>query len=281
MTKSKDISINFFGLPLFGSQTSILLNEIRQHLVNSSKLAYIFTPNPEQIVEAVVDKNDKSIFFNDLTRATWLIPDGIGLVRASQFLHKIGKTSGSLKQRIAGADLVIELLTLQNELISQGTASLSSEVLIIGGKGYSDAQIARLGSQFPALSLTWEAGYDDVHAPTQAEETRLLNQLKKIRPAIVFVAFGAPLQERWLISHQHQLEAAGTRLAMAVGGSFDYLFGKVPRAPRWLRQLGLEWLFRLVRQPWRWRRQLRLLTFIQMVLQYERYERGPVDTADN
>ncbi|PIS09523.1 acetylglucosaminyldiphospho-UDP acetyl-beta-D-mannosaminyltransferase, partial [Candidatus Beckwithbacteria bacterium CG10_big_fil_rev_8_21_14_0_10_34_10] len=47
---------------------------------------------------------------------------------------------------------------------------------------------------------------------------------------------------------------------------FDYLSGRIPRAPKWVRNLGLEWLYRLLRQLWRWRRQLALIKFTWLVL---------------
>jgi N-acetylglucosaminyldiphosphoundecaprenol N-acetyl-beta-D-mannosaminyltransferase len=55
---------------------------------------------------------------------------------------------------------------------------------------------------------------------------------------------------------------------MGVGGTFDFIAGVVPRAPRWMRRMALEWLYRLVRQPWRWRRMLRLPRFVWAVIRH-------------
>ena len=60
--------------------------------------------------------------------------------------------------------------------------------------------------------------------------------------------------------------ALAVPVAMGVGGVLDYVAGRTPRAPRWLRELGLEWLFRLLIQPWRWRRQLALPHFALLAL---------------
>ena len=82
---------------------------------------------------------------------------------------------------------------------------------------------------------------------------------------LLFVAYGMKKQEAWI---QRNLPKLPVKLAIGVGGAFDYLAGVVPRAPcRW-RQMGLEWLYRLIRQPWRWRRQLNLIHFIRLVLSY-------------
>jgi N-acetylglucosaminyldiphosphoundecaprenol N-acetyl-beta-D-mannosaminyltransferase len=69
---------------------------------------------------------------------------------------------------------------------------------------------------------------------------------------IIFCNFGAPEQEYFLEGLREQ--PGSIRLAMGVGGSFDYISGKIQRAPVCMRTLGFEWLWRLIRQPRRWRR---------------------------
>ena len=90
--------------------------------------------------------------------------------------------------------------------------------------------------------------------------------IKQIKPRLVFVALGAPTQELWIAQHRNLLRKNNVEIAMAVGGSFDYLLNKVPRAPRWMQKLGLEWLFRLIIEPWRIKRQLRLIGFIALTI---------------
>ena len=80
---------------------------------------------------------------------------------------------------------------------------------------------------------------------------------------ILFVAFGAPKQEEWIYENLPHLPV---KIAMGVGGAFDYLSGEVERAPKFVRLWGFEWLFRLIRQPWRLRRQVALLTFLLLIL---------------
>lgn len=85
---------------------------------------------------------------------------------------------------------------------------------------------------------------------------------EKISVDILFVALGAPKQEMWMHENWKDINA---KAVMGVGGAFDYVSGKVVRAPKWMRKVGLEWLYRLVRQPWRWSRQLSLLEFVYVV----------------
>jgi N-acetylglucosaminyldiphosphoundecaprenol N-acetyl-beta-D-mannosaminyltransferase len=77
-----------------------------------------------------------------------------------------------------------------------------------------------------------------------------LYNIQNTKYEILFCNFGAPHQEKFLNS----LKSAKIRLAMGVGGSFDYVTGKLQRAPRAMRIFGLEWLWRLILQPKRWRR---------------------------
>jgi len=77
---------------------------------------------------------------------------------------------------------------------------------------------------------------------------------------------GAPHQEKWLVSRRALLSAHHVRIGLTVGGAFDVLTGKLPRAPQSWQNLGLEWLWRLIQEPHRWRRQLALIKFVGLVL---------------
>ncbi len=79
---------------------------------------------------------------------------------------------------------------------------------------------------------------------------------------ILFVALGHIKQEKWIADN---LDRIPVHVAMGVGGAFDYLGGFVPRAPKLMRELGLEWLFRLVVQPWRIKRQLALIKYLWLL----------------
>jgi N-acetylglucosaminyldiphosphoundecaprenol N-acetyl-beta-D-mannosaminyltransferase len=75
---------------------------------------------------------------------------------------------------------------------------------------------------------------------------------------MVWAAFGAGKQELFLRRH---LDVIGAGAGVGVGGTLDYIAGRLPRAPRALRNAGLEWAWRLAREPWRVRRQLQLPRF--------------------
>lgn len=245
-----DHTSNIFELSLFSSHKDQLLKITASHLENSSKLAYIFTPNPEQVMEAQTNMQ----FKQDLQAADWLLPDGSGLLWAARWLQP----SQPLAERIPGVEVVEKLLSL--------ATAQHYRVLVLGGQAPAAYQqlFSRLREQ--GLQIEWLPGYQQVTQPQSAEEQAILHTLEKLRPQLVFVAFGAPHQERWCISHRNELEKAGVKLAMVVGGSFDFIAGVIPRAPVAWQKLHLEWLYRLWQEPWRWRRQLKLVQFVALTI---------------
>jgi N-acetylglucosaminyldiphosphoundecaprenol N-acetyl-beta-D-mannosaminyltransferase len=81
---------------------------------------------------------------------------------------------------------------------------------------------------------------------------------------MLFVAYGAPKQDKWIARNRTALTSV--RVAMGVGGSLDFITGRAVRAPRWVQNLGLEWLHRLFKEPWRWRRMASLPKFALKVI---------------
>jgi N-acetylglucosaminyldiphosphoundecaprenol N-acetyl-beta-D-mannosaminyltransferase len=87
---------------------------------------------------------------------------------------------------------------------------------------------------------------------------------------VLYVAYGAPRQDKWIARNRQTLQTV--RVALGVGGALDFVTGRTVRAPRWLQKLGLEWLHRLLREPWRWRRMLALPRFTWRVVRSGRQE---------
>ncbi len=186
---------------------------------------YIVTPNPEFLVVARKDLKFKMI----LNAADLSIPDGAGL--------KIGS---DIENTTPGIDLMEELIEI--------SAEKGFTTGFLGGRnGVAKMAAECLKRKYPKLKISF-IEEEPVEIPTTD---------------ILFVAFGAPKQEKWIFDN---LKKIPVKVAMGVGGAFDYLSGRVSRAPIWVRNLGFEWLFRLVVQPWRIKRQLALIKFIFYVL---------------
>lgn len=96
-------------------------------------------------------------------------------------------------------------------------------------------------------------GYFDKR-PGSAENEQVIRSINAVRPTILVLGFGMPLQEQWLVDNWDRVDA---NIALPAGALFDYLSGEVTRGPRWMTDYGLEWLSRLVIEPQRlWKRYL-------------------------
>jgi N-acetylglucosaminyldiphosphoundecaprenol N-acetyl-beta-D-mannosaminyltransferase len=206
----------------------------------------VATVNPEFIVRACVEPE----FARALEACDLATVDGAGLALALRWLHGVAAT------RVTGVDLIIEL--------ARRARDLNLPVFLLGaGPGVAGAAATALGGLAPGLRVA--GAVSGTPLPSADEETA--QRIRDGGARLLFVAFGAPAQERWIARNLSRL---GPCVAVGVGGAFDYLAGVTPRAPLWVRRAGLEWLYRLVRQPWRWRRQLALPVFVYLALKERR-----------
>jgi N-acetylglucosaminyldiphosphoundecaprenol N-acetyl-beta-D-mannosaminyltransferase len=131
--------------------------------------------------------------------------------------------------------------------------------LLGAAPGIAEKAGEQLRKRYPHLKIAGTyAG-----SPHPAEEEEICQRIKNSQAEILLVAYGAPKQELWL---SRNLDRLPLRLAMCVGGSFDFLAGITPRAPKWMQVLGIEWLYRLIQEPRRWRRMLALPKFAVLVI---------------
>ena len=107
-----------------------------------------------------------------------------------------------------------------------------------------------LAKNFPGLELAgWQHGYFSAE-----EEAKVIEDIRRSGADLVLVALGAPRQELWI---RRCLGKLGAKVVIGVGGLLDFYSGRIPRAPRWIRKLGMEWCYRLYQEPRRlWRRYL-------------------------
>lgn len=236
----------FFGIPIDKLTKKDILEKIKKSIYQHNQFFHIVSLNPENLVIAQKKQRFKKV----IRTAQIRIIDGVGIVLACRLL---GINYG---ERVSGVDLMEELLTMAGELCLR--------VLFIGGKGNLANKLADCyQKKFPQAKFFGLEGIKDIKNPTKKEEEKIFSIVSDFKPHLVFVAFGSPDQELWIERHKKDFNGS---VCMGVGGAFDFLGGKVPRAPVFLRHLGLEWLFRLFVQPWRWRRQLRLVEFVWLVI---------------
>jgi N-acetylglucosaminyldiphosphoundecaprenol N-acetyl-beta-D-mannosaminyltransferase len=169
-----------------------------------------------------------------LQRAALVLRDGVGLEVA-------GALAGcALRENFVGTDFVPYLV--------ERLANPEVRVFLYGAEpGVADSAAAALVARHPGVRVVGVQ-----HGYVNGDGT--VEQIKAARPDVLLVALGNPLQERWIAEH---LDLLGVPVAVGVGALFDYLAGRVPRAPLWVRRMRSEWLFRLAVEPKRlWRRYL-------------------------
>ncbi|TSC86366.1 MAG: N-acetylglucosaminyldiphosphoundecaprenol [Microgenomates group bacterium Gr01-1014_7] len=225
---------NVLGVKIDDVSIPEIVNIVEGWLKKPGKY-YIVTPNPEIVMMAQKDAELKRI----INQADLAIPDGRGL-----------KLTGDIVNNSPGIDVMERLI---KELSEKGAAAG-----FLGGKGDVAEKTAEcLKRKYPKLQVSFATSGGEVN-----EDGKLLRSLKLLKADLLFVAFGPPKQEKWIAKNLPELPI---KVAMGVGGAFDYISGKVPRAPQWIRDLGMEWLFRLIIQPWRIRRQLSLIKYLLML----------------
>ena len=122
------------------------------------------------------------------------------------------------------------------------------KVFFVGGApGVGEKAVERIQADWPGARIATHHGYFDV-ATDGAENRAVVDAIKAYRPDIVLVGMGMPRQELWVLENQ---KALGPCVTFTVGGAFDYEAGVQRPSPRWMGQVGMEWLFRLMVDPQR------------------------------
>jgi len=174
-------------------------------------------------------------YFQLLGRAFLVLPDGIGLKLAGRLLHR------PIRQNVNGTDMFPALCA--------ALARAEVRLYLLGGRpGVPEAVASWVQQHAPGLTVCGvRHGYF-----TQQEENAVIAEVAASKADILLVAFGAPRQDLWIARNLGRLNV---RVAVGVGGLFDFYSGLIPRAPQWVRELGLEWFYRFLQEPRRmWRR---------------------------
>lgn len=174
------------------------------------------------------------------------VPDGVGLLWAAK------QRGHPLPERVTGSDGV--------PIIAERAAQQGWRVYLLGAaEGIAERAAAVLCQRYPGLQIAGTFS----GSPAPEAEDALVERINASDADILFVAYGAPTQDKWIARNLPRLRV---HVAMGVGGSFDFIAGIIPRAPQWMRRAGLEWLYRLYLQPRRIGRMMRLPRFVLAVL---------------
>lgn len=220
------MSIKLLNYEIFsGSKEELIKEVVKREKVN------VVSGNPEILTLGLNNKEMFEVFTNE---NSIIIPDGVGTVIASKIINN------PVKEKIAGIEVMEEVVKYCNEN-NKGIYLLGAkeEVLIDCKKNlenkYSNLKI-----------LGYHNGYFDMNNCDY-----IVEEIKHKEPYALFVAMGAPRQENFIKKYMDILPCS---IFMGVGGSFDVISGKVNRAPKWMINLGLEWLYRTAKEPSRVKR---------------------------
>ena len=207
--------------------TSDEAGQITKQLIETSNKScnLIVAPNVEFIMNAQKDKE----FFDILKTSKLATPDSIGVIIAG----KIQKNP--FKERIPGQAYLRKVFEVGEK---EGWT-----FYLLGGKGDVPKRAKEhLESLYPKAKIV---GYHEGFFEEDSED-EVIEEINRLQPNVLFVAMGAPTQEKWIYKNKHRLKVD---VAAGQGGTFDYEAGNIKRAPEWVQRCGIEWLWRLMKQP--------------------------------
>ncbi|EAF8203490.1 WecB/TagA/CpsF family glycosyltransferase [Listeria monocytogenes] len=217
--------ISILNIPFYNTTQAGFVEELYTVAKDGGR-RFVVTANPETVMHARTDKEFEAI----LRQADYIVPDGIGIIMASE---KLGEP---LTERVTGYDTMVGLL---NKPLRCYFLGAKPEI--------SKAVESKVNEKFPqAVVCGVHHGYFDV-----LESEMIAKEILLAKPDVIFVALGSPAQEKWILSQITNFEKG---IFIGVGGSFDVLTDNVKRAPKIWIKLRLEWVYRLLSNPSRWRR---------------------------
>ncbi|MBU1061534.1 MAG: WecB/TagA/CpsF family glycosyltransferase [Candidatus Omnitrophica bacterium] len=205
-----------------------------ERFVNTKRPHQLVAVNAAKIVKMRQDRRLAEL----INSSDLIFADGQAVVSASRIL------GCSLKERVAGIDLMQELVKL--------ALDRKYKLYFLGAKKEIVKKVVDIYKE--SLSriniLGWHHGYFS----SQEEEKAVIEEIRRLKPDILFVAMGTPKKEYWI---RDNLMYLGVPVCMGVGGSFDVIAGVLKRAPKWMQEIGMEWFFRFISEPRRlWKRYL-------------------------
>jgi N-acetylglucosaminyldiphosphoundecaprenol N-acetyl-beta-D-mannosaminyltransferase len=258
--------IDVLGIRIDPLKENKLVKILRGYLEDEDR-HFLATVNPEFIIEAQTNKKFRHILkYTDLNLA-----DGIGILWATKYLNlKTRELQLSRINRVRYYKLSIiwqafySLLAiifyprfLKTEIPQRITGSLLIDKLIrltkggnysayiLGGKkGVASTVKTEMEKKYPQSLIVGSRGG---RLTKKGMKEKFCESINKVKPDILIVGLGAPQQEEWIFSSMDKMPSV--KIAVGVGGALDFLAKNRKRAPKWMREKGLEWLFRLFSEP--------------------------------
>lgn len=247
--------INFLDCPIDLISTQELLAEIEQALLSDARIRL------EGLnVAKLIDSRHEPELKQALEQAERVHVDGAGISLGLKWLQQ------SVPPRRAGIDLLGDLCAL--------AARLDAPVYLLGAQQQVvESTAEKLIARYPGLRI---AGIRDGYFSPD-EEPAVVEAIRASGAKLLFIGISSPKKELFLRKHWEQL---AVNLGMGVGGSFDVLSGRIPRAPLWMQRIGMEWFFRLMKEPrrlgWRYFRSNTMFAWLLIITRFKTAISGAV-----
>ncbi|PCI25602.1 hypothetical protein COB57_00020 [Candidatus Peregrinibacteria bacterium] len=242
---------HIFGIPFHVGTMKAALSHVNK-ILDGGKSCITTTPNAEILLTSLKNPSLYAV----LKKSSLNIPDTVSLLWAENVLNKKWGMIRSvfellflpirkhfwkkdetkfLKETVCGSDIVIEISAL--------AATRGDAIVFLGSqKGVAKKAAQILQKKYPSLKISALCG-----SAQEGDDTKMQKFIQKSGAKIVFVAFGCPKQELWI--ERNIKHCPKVRMMMGIGGSFDFIVGKIKRAPILIRKLGLEWFYRFIQEP--------------------------------
>jgi N-acetylglucosaminyldiphosphoundecaprenol N-acetyl-beta-D-mannosaminyltransferase len=216
--------------------------------IDDFKKVHVVSGNPEVLLNGL---QNNMLLDNLTSENSIIIPDGISTVICSKIVGM------PVKEKIAGVELM-DRLVKKCEKEGEGIYLLGAT------KETVDMCNINLRTKYRKLDIL--GSHDGYFEMDNCEE--ILEEIQKVNPKVLFVAMGCPRQEIFISKYMDRLPCS---VFMGVGGSFDIIAGNIKRAPKWMINIGMEWLYRVAKEPFRIKRLSTIPKFITMVIR-EKYK---------
>jgi N-acetylglucosaminyldiphosphoundecaprenol N-acetyl-beta-D-mannosaminyltransferase len=203
--------------------------EVMERLIDEGERGYLCAAP----VHALMVAQDDPQMLEALRGSTLVVPDGMPLVWAANLLGE------GLDDRVYGPELM--------RRYSERCAERGHRVWLYGGHDQGSLVQLALSMRRAHRGIRIVGGYSPPFRPlTEDEDDSIVEEINRARPDVLWVGIGVPKQEKWMARMRERLDVP---VMCGVGAAFDFHAGRIPMAPRWMQQRGLEWVYRTTQEP--------------------------------
>ena len=237
----KGREFELLGIPIWQGTKE----EILDLIISGDEYLELFSINAEIAIGQAKDSKWRSLYLNNI----YNLVDGYWVKKALEYKYKVSF------EKLSGSDLIYDFCEIANHF--------QERIFFVGGEqSVADQALLNIREKYPDIFVEhYSPPFEKGENVSQKENLRVISKIQEFQPQYIIACLGAPKQELWLHQNKSVFVETGVKAVMGAGGSLDFVAGKVPRAPVYLQNIGLEWLYRLYKEPSRWKRQVSLIPF--------------------